>query len=108
MNSTDREESDWSGMGRWVAVASELPCSVIALLLVGQIVGAAVLGPSGAIWGALIGALLGFAFGSYGVYITIQYFDKLEQNKSPRRTYMPPKEEIYEDVKFEIEEDETS
>ena len=41
-----RSADGMSGMGRWIAVASELPCAVIALLLVGQIVGSSVAGPS--------------------------------------------------------------
>ena len=50
----------WGGMGRWIAVASELPCAVIALLFAGQIVGQAIWGPSGATWGAIIGSFVGF------------------------------------------------
>ena len=106
MNGSDNsaEDAGFAGMGRWFAVASEIPCSVVALLLVGQIAGAALLGPSGATTGALIGALLGFVLGVYGVYITINFYDKMEKTDTPRKQYMPPREEIFEDVKFDIDE----
>ncbi len=58
-----RQASSWGGVGRWIAVGSELPCAVIALLLAGQIIGQAIGGPSGAMWGALLGSLVGFVFG---------------------------------------------
>lgn len=106
MNGSDTgtDSSGFAGMGRWFAVASEIPCSVVALLLVGQIVGTALLGPSGAITGALIGALLGFVLGVYGVFITINFYDKMEKTDAPRKQYMPPREEIFEDVKFDLDE----
>jgi hypothetical protein len=90
-------------MGRWIAVASELPCAVIALLLAGQIVGQSVWGPSGGTWGAIIGAFVGFVFGVYSVYLTIGYFDRLERETRQPRRYMPPMEEILEDVNFDLD-----
>lgn len=101
------QASTWSGMGRWIAVGSELPCSVVALLLAGQIVGQSIWGPSGSTWGAVIGALIGFAFGVYSVYLTIGYFDTMESTQEQARKYMPPMEEILEDVRFDIETTET-
>ncbi|MFW9955824.1 MAG: hypothetical protein ACFFD3_14850 [Candidatus Thorarchaeota archaeon] len=89
-------------MGRWLAIGTELPCSVIALLLVGQIIGQSIGGLSGATLGALLGAVMGFFLGIYGVYATIQYYDKIEHKSKVKRTYMPPEEEILEDVKFDI------
>lgn len=106
MTSKD-EGQGMGGMGKWLAVGSELPCSVIALLLVGQIAGQSLLGPAGATTGALLGAILGFFLGIYGVYVTIRYFEHIEAKSAVRRTYMPPQEEIFEDVKFDIpDEDE--
>ena len=107
MSSSGRQSSTWGGMGRWVAVASELPCAVIALLMAGQIVGQSVWGPSGGTWGAIIGAFVGFAFGVYSVYLTIGYFDRVEQKAQQPRKYMPPMEEILEDVIFDLESTET-
>ncbi|MGY5855554.1 MAG: hypothetical protein RTS72_03075 [Candidatus Thorarchaeota archaeon] len=98
-----RSADGMSGMGRWIAVASELPCAVIALLLVGQIVGGSIAGPTGAMWGALLGALLGFVFGVYSVYVTIGYFDNLDARAKQKIGYMPPMEEILEDVTFDLD-----
>ena len=98
-----RSADGMSGMGRWIAVASELPCAVIALLLVGQIVGSSVAGPTGAMWGALLGALLGFVFGVYSVYVTIGYFDSLDAKAKRKTGYMPPMEEVLEDVEFDLD-----
>ena len=92
-----------SSMGKWLAVSSELPCAVIALLLVGQIVGGSIAGPSGATWGALLGALFGFIFGVYSVFLTIRYFDNLEVKTKRAMKYMPPMEEILEDVTFDLD-----
>jgi hypothetical protein len=94
-------------MGRWIAVASELPCAVIALLLAGQIVGQSIGGASGGMWGAVLGALVGFVFGVYSVYLTIGYFDRLERESKQPRTYMPPMEEILADVKFDLDSTES-
>ena len=102
-NGQARSADGMSGMGRWIAVASELPCAVIALLLVGQIVGGSIAGQPGAMWGALLGALLGFVFGVYSVYVTIGYFDSLDSKARRKIGYMPPMEEILEDVKFDLD-----
>ena len=99
------KDSGFSGMGPWLALGSELPCSVIALLLVGQILGGSVGGPSGATWGAIIGAIAGFFLGVYGVFKTIGYLEMIEQKSQERPTYMPPMEEILEDVVFELEDE---
>ncbi len=107
MNESDKEMArsgdGMTGMGRWLAISSELPCAVIALLLVGQIVGGAIGGPAGATWGALLGALFGFAFGVYSVFVTIRYFDRLEVKTKRTTTYMPPMDEILEDVTFDVD-----
>ncbi len=102
---SDKAESDegMSDMGRWLAVSSELPCAVISLLLVGQIVGGSVAGPTGATWGALLGAVFGFLFGVYSVFVTIRYFDRLEVKTKRTSRYMPPMEEILEEVTFDLD-----
>ncbi|MBY8998016.1 MAG: hypothetical protein KGD60_09800 [Candidatus Thorarchaeota archaeon] len=102
-NRSPRPDDGMEGMGRWIAVASELPCAVIALLLVGQVVGGSIAGPSGAMWGALLGALLGFVFGVYSVFVTIRYFDELDAKAKRATRYMPPMEEILEDVTFDLD-----
>ncbi len=102
MNESSPDEG-YGQMGRWLAVASELPCSVIALLLVGQVVGESLGGVAWRTGGALIGALLGFALGVYGVYVTIGYFEHLEQKSKERSRYMPSLEEINEDVHFDLD-----
>ncbi|TFG28022.1 hypothetical protein EU528_11900 [Candidatus Thorarchaeota archaeon] len=98
-------EKGFSGMGAWFAVGSELPCSVIALLLVGQILGGSVGGSGGALYGAMIGAIAGFFLGVYGVYKTIAYLELIEQKSQERPKYMPPMEEILEDVVFDLEDE---
>ena len=50
--------------------------------------------------GAMIGAIVGLLLGMYSVYITIQYYDKLEKERPVMRPYQPPQEEIDEDVEF--------
>lgn len=97
--------SGFGGAGKWIAVASELPCSMIALLLVGQILGQSIAGASGATCGAILGALFGFAFGVYGVFKTIDYLERIDQKRAERPKYMPPLDEILEDVVFEPDED---
>lgn len=99
------KDSGFSGMGPWLAVGSELPCSVIALLLVGQVLGASLGGPSGATWGAILGAISGFFLGVYGVYKTVGYLELTEQKSRERPAYMPPMEEILEDVVFDLEDE---
>jgi uncharacterized membrane protein len=99
------DDRGFSGIGPWLAVGSELPCSVITLLLVGQIIGSSIGGQSGATWGAIIGALAGFFLGAYGVYKTIGYLELIEQKSQERPDYMPPMEEILEDVAFDIEDE---
>jgi hypothetical protein len=101
----DDSTKGFEGVGPWIAVASELPCSVVALLLAGQILGESFFGPSGAIWGAIIGALGGFALGVYGVFKTIDYLDNIDRKRTERPTYMPPMEEILEDVVFDRDDD---
>ncbi|MFQ5831987.1 MAG: hypothetical protein ACE5H4_04755 [Candidatus Thorarchaeota archaeon] len=93
----EQKRSGLTGMGRWLAVGSELPCSVIILLYVGQFIGSSIWGPQGAVPGAIIGALVGFVFGVYSVYATIGYYDRLEKASAERRIYTPLPEEIYEE-----------
>ncbi|MBD3404580.1 MAG: hypothetical protein GF411_00415 [Candidatus Lokiarchaeota archaeon] len=104
--SKERSTSGISGAGRWLAVASELPCSVIILVVIGRFLGQSWWGYQGATWGSIIGAILGFFFGVYGVYKTVNFLDRIEQKQNVRTTYMPSVEEIFEDVKFDLEEDE--
>ena len=101
----NESNTGFGGIGPWIAVASELPCSVIALLLVGQIIGASVGGISGATLGAVFGAIFGFILGIYGVYKTIGYLEQIEQKSTSRPMYMPPMDEIMEDVTFELDDD---
>jgi len=103
-NNKEQSGTGMTGMGRWLAVSSELPCAVVALLLVGQIVGSSIAGPSGATWGALLGAVFGFLFGVYSVFVTIRYFDRLDIQSKRKTTYMPPMEEILEDVRFDLDD----
>ncbi len=104
MTNSEEDFSGLTGFGRWFALATELPCAVISMLLVGQILGSSLFGPTGAIWGALLGLVFGFFLGVYGVYATIGYYEKLEERETVRRQYMPPHEEIFEDVKFELDD----
>ncbi|MBN2227985.1 MAG: hypothetical protein JW779_00205 [Candidatus Thorarchaeota archaeon] len=104
MNESD---TGFGGIGPWIAIASEIPCSVIALLLVGQIVGQSISGSSGATWGAILGAIFGFFLGVYGTYRTVNYLERAEVERKNRPTYMPPLDEILEDVVFDLD-DETS
>lgn len=95
-----------AGAGKWLAIGSELPCSVVVMLFAGQILGRAWMGQTGALWGAAIGALLGFLFGSWSIYITVQYYDRMEKRARFRKTYIPPREEIFEDYDFDSVDDE--
>jgi len=98
---SDRDSSGiFTGVGRWFAVASELPCSVIIMVFIGHLLGQTWWGPQGAMAGAVIGAFVGSLLGLYSVYVTIQYYDKLEQEHPVLRPYQPPQEEIDEDVEF--------
>ncbi|TFF93001.1 hypothetical protein EU546_06815 [Candidatus Thorarchaeota archaeon] len=103
-----QDEEGLGSMGRWLAVGSEVPCSVVALLLVGQILGESLGGATGRVWGALLGALLGFGLGVYGVFVTIRYFDNLERETEARATYTPSMEEITEEVYFDLDEEDES
>lgn len=98
-----QSHSGFEGMGRWVAVASELPCTVIALMFAGQIVGQSVWGSQGSTWGAIIGAIAGFALGVYGVFATVRFYEGMEKSASLRPTYRPTPEEITEDVEFDLD-----
>jgi hypothetical protein len=102
-NRPERSDEGMANMGRWLAISSELPCAVIALLLVGQVIGGSVAGPTGATWGALLGALFGFIFGTYSVFVTIRYFDRIDVMAKRATGYMPPMEEILEDVTFDLD-----
>ncbi|MHA2378370.1 MAG: hypothetical protein ACXADO_02830 [Candidatus Thorarchaeota archaeon] len=97
IQSDERRKSGLAGMGRWLAVGSELPCSVIILLYIGYFLGLSMWGPEAATTGAIIGALVGFVFGVYSVYVTIGYYDTLEEKATEWRTYAPPPEELYEE-----------
>ena len=89
-----------ANVGRWIAIGSELPCAVIIFLYVGQILGEIWWGALGRTYGALLGALLGFFFGAYSIYVTVLHYEKVEQQEFAKRTYMPSIEEIYEDVEI--------
>jgi len=89
-----------AGAGRWCAIAGEMPCAVISLLLVGQTLGSAVGGMQGAMTGAIIGVLVGLVFGAYSTYLTIQHLERVEVAAQARRTYVPPMEEILEEPEF--------
>ncbi len=95
----------FEGLGPWLAVGSELPCTVVALLLVGQVIGGSTGGTEGAIYGAILGAIFGFMLGVYGVYKTIGYLEHIEKESESRPVYMPPMEEILEDVTFDLDEE---
>ncbi len=99
-DTTSEGSTGVSSAGRWCAIASELPCAIISLMLVGQVVGSAIGGPQGAMSGALLGVFVGFIFGVYSVYVTIQHFETIEQAEKVRHTYMPPIEEILEEPEF--------
>lgn len=104
-DSAKRDESGFSGAGKYLAVASELPCTVVAMLFAGQIVGSSLWGPQGGIWGAIIGTVAGFVLGAYGVYVTIGYLDRMERDIHLRPNYMPTPEEIAEDVVFPLDDE---
>ncbi|NHI82898.1 MAG: hypothetical protein EAX81_01155 [Candidatus Thorarchaeota archaeon] len=97
---TDSVSSGMTGIGRWLAVASELPCSIIIMLSIGNYLGSTWWGPQGALWGSLGGLLVGFLFGIYSVYVTVGYYDRMDQQSTMKRTWSPPLEEIYEEFDF--------
>ena len=103
MNQSRKQQAN---AGRWIAIGSELPCAVVIFLYAGQMLGDLWWGAQGRTYGALIGALLGFFFGAYSVYLTIGYYEKIEQQEFVKRTYMPSIEEIYEDVEIPEPEEE--
>ena len=103
-NSAKQDQSGLAGAGKYLAVASELPCTVVAMLFAGQILGSSLWGPQGSTWGAIIGVVAGFLLGAYGVYVTVAYLDRMEQGLVAKRKYMPTPEEIAEDIVFPTEE----
>ncbi len=92
-------------MGRWIAVASELPCSIIIMLYIGHFLGTSWWGPQGGMWGGLVGAVIGFFFGVWSVYATVGYYDRLETESETKRTWQPSPEEIHEEFDFSDEMD---
>jgi hypothetical protein len=105
-DSAKRDQSGFGGAGKYLAVASELPCTIVALLFAGQIMGTSIWGVQGGIWGAIIGTVAGFMLGTYGVYATVGYFDRMERGIHLKGKYMPPPDEISEDVIFRLDEQE--
>ncbi len=101
----DGAESGLSGAGRYIAVATELPCMVIAFLFVGQIVGQSVYGINGGVWGGILGAIIGLFFGAYSVYLTLTKVDAMAAHAHYRPTYTPPLSEILEEPEFVRRED---
>ena len=66
-------------------------------------------GTRGRIWGALLGTILGFIFGVYSIYLTIGYYDQIEEEEEKTsHTYMPSIEEIYEEVEIPEPDDEVT
>ncbi|MHA2302164.1 MAG: hypothetical protein ACXACD_14555 [Candidatus Thorarchaeota archaeon] len=104
--SDDQRQSGMAGMGRWLAVGSELPCSVIIMTYLGSFLGTTWWGLQGAVTGGVLGALAGFVLGVISVYKTVEYYDRLEVQSKTRRTYMPPPEEIYEEFDLPGKDDE--
>lgn len=103
---SESTDGGMAGTGRWLAVASELPCSVVVMLFAGQILGRAWMGETGAMYGTLFGALLGFFFGAWSIYATVKRYDKMEKRLRSRQSYVPPQEEIFEDYDFDAVDDE--
>ncbi|MEM4734370.1 MAG: hypothetical protein QXS20_01515 [Candidatus Thorarchaeota archaeon] len=96
-NSDAPGQSDSIGMGRWIAAGSELPCSVIIFVYLGDLIGASLYGPQGRNLGAMVGAIVGFLLGVFGVYSTIRFYENIERVSSRRRAWLPPIEEILEE-----------
>ena len=98
MTQSARSDTGFAGVGRWIALASELPCSVIVFLFIGQLLASQWFGQQAAMIGALIGVLVGFAFGVYSVFVTIRHFERIDQAAADKpRHYMPSREEIFEE-----------
>ena len=70
------------------------------MVFIGHLLGQTWWGLQGAMTGAMIGAIVGLLLGIYSVYITIQYYDKLELERPILRQYRPTQEEIDADVEF--------
>ncbi len=100
-----QKDTGFAGMGRWIAVASELPCSIIIMLYIGHFLGTSWWGPQGGMWGGLVGAVIGFFFGVWSVYATVGYYDRLETQSETKRTWQPSPEEIHEEFDFSDEMD---
>jgi len=103
-NSAKQDQSGLAGAGKYLAVASELPCTVVAMLFAGQILGSSLWGPQGGIWGTIVGTIVGFMLGAYGVYATVGYFERMEHDLRLRGKYLPTSDEITEDVVFPLDE----
>ena len=98
MTQSAQSDTGFAGAGRWIALASELPCSVIVFLFLGQLLFSAWFGPQAATVGALIGVIIGFTFGVYSVYVTIRHFERIDEAAADKRyQYMPSREEIFEE-----------
>jgi len=104
-DSAKGDQSGLGGAGKYLAVASELPCTVVAMLFAGQIVGSSMWGLQGGTWGAIIGTVAGFILGAYGVYVTLGYFERMERDARVKQKYMPTPEEIAEDVLFSLDDE---
>ncbi|NWF96895.1 MAG: hypothetical protein HXY34_12205 [Candidatus Thorarchaeota archaeon] len=96
----DASQSGNSELGRWLAIASELPCAEIAFLFAGQVVGQSISGVQGSVTGGLIGALLGFLIGAYSVYLSVRSYERSSQSPPVRKPYMPSMEEILREPDF--------
>ncbi len=101
----DSTGSGLSGAGRYLAVATELPCMVLVFLFVGQTIGQTAAGLQGAMLGGIVGAIIGLFFGIYSVYLTLTRIEKMEVRAQYRRTYTPPLSEILEEPEFPRRED---
>jgi F0F1-type ATP synthase assembly protein I len=93
-----QEEGSFQGVGRWLALSSEMPCMVVIMLYIGQIVGTAWGGQPGGNFGAMIGAILGFIIGTISVYYQVERLEAAEGLTRQRKKYMPSLDEIYAEV----------
>jgi hypothetical protein len=99
MNQSRKQQS--AGYGKWLGIGTELPCAVIICLFAGQLMGEIWWGPRGRLYGAVLGTLIGFFFGIYSIYLTIGYYEQIEEEEvKSSHIYMPSIEEIYEDVEI--------